>query len=365
MTRQVSLQERLKGRFDGSIPDAFQANPYYAQIGTYVADRPQILSLFESIPDDCRVPAQLFAAVRYLLSSGIETPLRSYFDAPAVRDYRDRMGPAFLAFCEEYADELLQVMNLYQVRQNEVHRCAALLPALMTVERMAQRPMGLIELGASAGLKLLFDRFHYEYPGLALGPNGASVRLSTQLSGDPIPWSLAMPRVDFRLGIDEQPLDVHDPDDERWLRSCVPVGDVARSQRLDAAIELAQRENPEVIQANLTMGVPWAADQVSDDLALCFVTSCFLERMSRNLQEVFAHRVAEIAEQRDVWWIALEPEGVVDLLGVPVPADQLVLGVHRFGPSGTFVRILALSSRDGKAIEGKHHEGGAVPLMPE
>ena len=46
---------------------------------------------------------------------------------------------------------------------NEIGRCTALLPAFATVGRHWARPLALVDLGASAGLNLLFDRYAYAY----------------------------------------------------------------------------------------------------------------------------------------------------------------------------------------------------------
>src|SRR3712207_7397840 len=47
-------------------------------------------------------------------------------------------------------------------------RCAALLPALATIDG----PLALVEVGASAGLCLYPDRYGYEYDGHPVGPPG-------------------------------------------------------------------------------------------------------------------------------------------------------------------------------------------------
>ena len=46
---------------------------------------------------------------------------------------------------------------------NEIARSAMLLPGFLTVARETGLPLDLFEIGASAGLNLLFDSFHYRY----------------------------------------------------------------------------------------------------------------------------------------------------------------------------------------------------------
>ena len=60
-----------------------------------------------------------------------------------------------------HPDEVLQVLRTRFTQTNEAARCALLLPALA---RIADgRPVALVELGASAGLCLLYDRYRYRY----------------------------------------------------------------------------------------------------------------------------------------------------------------------------------------------------------
>ena len=60
---------------------------------------------------------------------------------------------------------------------NEIARSAMLLPGFLTVAHETGLPLELVEIGASAGLNLLFDRFHYRYGDAEWGQNASPARL--------------------------------------------------------------------------------------------------------------------------------------------------------------------------------------------
>ena len=69
-----------------------------------------------------------------------------------------------------------------RTQTNEPARCATLLPALAQLPE----PLALIEVGASAGLTLLFDRYSYEYagpPDRRRRPGGADAALPSARPG--------------------------------------------------------------------------------------------------------------------------------------------------------------------------------------
>lgn len=138
------------------------------------------------------------------------------------------------------ADRLRATMLTRATQTNEPARCAALLPALATIDG----PLALVEVGTSAGLCLYPDRYGYDYDGRPVGPP-SPVQLRCTTSG-PVPVPTALPEVVARIGIDLNPLDVTDPDDLAWLRALVWPGPVEaeRLQRLDAAAAIAAQEPP-------------------------------------------------------------------------------------------------------------------------
>jgi hypothetical protein len=71
---------------------------------------------------------------------------------------------------------------------NEVRRSAILLPALWwLLAKAGDMPLALSELGASAGLNLMLDRFAIETPGGLAGPAGEPVHLRPEWRGSPPP----------------------------------------------------------------------------------------------------------------------------------------------------------------------------------
>src|SRR5262249_8726210 len=114
----------------------------YEALATLVAGDDTILRFLGTLPPAKRQPNLLFAAARYLLG----TPP----DIAALRALvgQDRAG-------------LARVMLARRTQTNEPARCATLLPALAQLPP----PLALIEVGASAGLTLLFDRYSYDYGG--------------------------------------------------------------------------------------------------------------------------------------------------------------------------------------------------------
>jgi len=130
-----------------------------------------------------------------------------------------------------------------EIQTNEVQRAWALLPCLLELARWSEVPVfDLVELGTSAGLLLLWDRYHYRYAAGEWGPNSAALELAGEERGR-VPGELlrVVPRARRRVGIDRNPLDLRDPADLLLLKSFVWAGQDDRLARLDA-VELLPAE---------------------------------------------------------------------------------------------------------------------------
>jgi hypothetical protein len=109
------------------------------------------------------VPNLFMAAVHWLLMKGAQHPLKDYYPdiSPEMTAHGDPY-PSFRSFCLEHSEEIVDLVSTRLVQTNVVRRCAVLLPAFaVAMGRDAGQPLSLVEIGASAGLNLLWDRYSY------------------------------------------------------------------------------------------------------------------------------------------------------------------------------------------------------------
>jgi hypothetical protein len=139
------------------------------------------------------------------------------------------------------------------VQTNEVQRAWALLPAFLTLAD--GRPLDLLELGPSAGLNLVWDRYAYRYSSGVWG-SGA-----LELSGDdriPPPAELFARhvQVERRRGIDLNPVDATTEHGARLLQAFVWADQTARLERLRRAIETLRADPPELMRGDYVETLP-------------------------------------------------------------------------------------------------------------
>ena len=170
-------------------------------------------------------------------SAGGSFPPRPGAGAGAGRDVVD----ALEATISEHRDELAAGLTR-PVQTNEVGRSRALMLGFLDVAEHTGLPLRVLEIGASAGLNLRWDRFRYEggAAGSAFGPVKSPVRLEPAYRDEP-PDLDRLAVVVERRGCDASPLDPTSPADQLTLRSFVWPEQTDRLERLDGAIEVARQ----------------------------------------------------------------------------------------------------------------------------
>ena len=269
--------------------EAHGRSPAYESLAASVADDDAILDFLAALPRPKRQPNLLFAAARYLLGA-----------PPGIRTLRRMV--------RQDGAELARVMLARRTQTNEPARCATLLPALASLPG----PLALIEVGASAGLTLLFDRYSYDYDGHRIAgsdPEAPTLRCAVR---GPAPLPAGVPAIAWRAGLDLNPLDVTRDDDVRWLACLVWPGESDREERLAAAVACARRDPPPVHCGDLRTDLPALAARAPAGTTLVIYHSAVLAYVADGDRERFARTARGLAAV----WLSNEAPGVVP--GLPL-----------------------------------------------
>ncbi len=296
---QTPVLETVSGQFQTFARQCRESSPLYARLATGIADDREILTLAARAQKGERAANLLLAAVQFLLLKGTRHPLAAFYENPSAT--LEDPYPHFRTFCLEYAGEITAILATHRVQTNEVRRSALLLPAFVLVSRQARgRPLYLLEIGAAAGLNLLWDRYGYDYGnGLRSGEPRSPVQIGCVLRGTltpPVPATL--PEVSRRLGVDLDPVDVSDPEETLWLRSLIWPGNEERARLLENAITVAREETPEIIAGDGAVLLPELLADVPGDAALCVVR--VFTNLSPVAREQFAESIARHGSRRDL-----------------------------------------------------------------
>lgn len=211
--------------------------------------------------DDARWdrPLQLLGGLHYLaLSEGLD-PWQD--PAPVL---------------EQRRDWLRRFVRDQGVQTNEVQRSWVLLPCFLEIaRRTGVETLDLIELGSSAGLNLVWDRYGYRYQEGTWGPDDASLVLDGE-ERRPVPARLLelQPEVRQRRGIDIAPLDLTRPGDTMLLRSFVWADQTDRLARLDDAVATLRSSPPSLEAGGILERLPeLLADRLPGALTVVFQTA--------------------------------------------------------------------------------------------
>lgn len=280
--RDTGVSRLSKAYVDFADHEARRRSPFYAEICHRVAGDPALLAKLAELPLEKQQPNLLLAAAKYLFGTARDWP-----------QFRERV--------ETHWDATLAVILARRTQTNEPARCATLLPLLA----LLPQPLALIEVGASAGLCLLPDKYRYDYGG----------RIVARTNGDPVaplfhckvndaaPVPKKNVEVIWRAGLDLNPLDVNVDGDVRWLHALVWPGEGERDRLLDEALTVARRDPPRIVKGDLRHDLPALAREAPRNATLVVFHTAVLAYVREAAdREAFAETVKRLGAQ----WVSNE-----------------------------------------------------------
>ena len=288
----------------------------YERLSLGIAADPEILGIASHARKGQPVPNLFLGATHLLLLKGARHPVSAFFPSVSNASAPDEDPyPYFREFCIQHGRQIIELISTRLVQTNVVRRCACLLPAFSIVaERTRGLPMSLVEIGTSAGLNLLWDRYGYDYgEGWRYGDASSVVQLTCDTRGVALPpISEPFPDIALRVGIDLNPIDLSDPEAILWLRALIWPEHRGRVETLKAAIEIARRNPPKLLAGDALDLLSEILNSAPDDSALCVFHTHTVNQFSDEAKERLSAMLDKHGSERDLFVISIEAQRGID-----------------------------------------------------
>lgn len=224
---------------------------------------------------------------------------------------------------------------------NEAGRSSAFIAAMLWLaEQGLPARFECLEIGSSAGINLMIDRYRYDLGGVLVGPDDAAMRFAPEWRGA-TPPDRAIAFASLK-GCDVAPVDLTDPAQALRLKAYIWPEHAVRFARLEAAITAAQASPPDLVRQN-------AADFIEAQLALpqaegttrllmhSIVWQYVPQDQQRRITVAMEEHGRRATPDRALAWIALEADRTLLNHGLRVrhwPGDgeeRLLLAAHAHG----------------------------------
>lgn len=294
-----------------------------------------------------------------LLLAALHDLVLAHPDLPAARWYPSVTGgpvpdgdpwPDVRAAALAHADRLSRVIATRGTQTNEANR-AVHIGALVAeaAADVAETPVVLLEMGASAGLLLELDTYRIEIgvpgsPGAAVLGDPASDLVTRGELREGSVAGLRLPRVVGRVGLDLAPVGPDDDAELRWLEACLWPDQPERLERFRAAVRHVRARPPRLVRGDMVADLGDVARRAlreADDAAggrahLVVLSSWALTYVRPERRADVAATLGTLADDgRPVSWVTAEPPGCVPGLPKIDPgawageADpETILGAH-------------------------------------
>ena len=180
-----------------------------------------------------------------------------------------------------------------------------LLGGFTTLALQITLPFRLLEIGASAGLNTIWDKYRYRLGAMEVGPQQSPVLLATDWQG-PLP-PLQWPAIAARAACDQAPIDLSEPEQRLRLRSYIWADQRERLARLEAAIELALAAGVRVEQADAGEWLGRHLAVLPTDAVTVVYHSVMWQYMPAATQQRIGGLLAAAGRRGPLAWLRFEP----------------------------------------------------------
>jgi hypothetical protein len=292
-------------------------------------------------------PLILLASVHYLLIRGAEHPLRRFYPDlnGGYRVESEDPFPVFKDFVETHKDELAPLIASGVTNTNEVGRSGLLHAGFRALAAEAGEPLHLVEIGPSAGLNMIWDRYGVIYKhgneSYRIDTPNPALTIELEARGENIPPLGPSPKVASRVGLELNPVDLSKQESRDWLKALVWPDHVSRIARLDAALKAFVNAKPEILAGSALDLLPEALSPAPANEPVCVYHTLVTYQFTQEMRDILNDILVAVSTRRPVWRLSIE--------GTPNGDNPMLL--YRYHDGVRDKRTLALCDPHGAWIE--------------
>ncbi|MEQ6357075.1 DUF2332 domain-containing protein [Lysinibacillus sp. M3] len=279
------------------------SSPLYEHLVNKIAEDDELLKVAAFIPQGQPVPNLLLASVQYLLSSSKDDLVQFYPSLTTTPKRISEAYPVFKAFVLSHSDELKTLFQEKLVQTNEIRRCSYLYPMMTEIYERHKKPLAFIEIGASAGLQLGMDQYNYCYnEQLHINNSNNDFILSSENQGQPLPTSISnAPVVCNRVGIDLNPIDIHNEEELQWLQALIWPEHQERRLLLNQALPILKELDLQLIKGDAIKLIKDISREINEEAMLVVYHTHVANQIPMELRLELIEQLKEISIERPLY----------------------------------------------------------------
>ena len=227
---------------------------------------------------------------------------------------------------------------------NEAGRSSNFIAAMLWLAEQGLPPhFNCLEIGSSAGINLMIDRYHYDLGGVQVGPQPSVMAFTPEWRGAHPPQQPI--EIVGLKGCDVAPVDLTDPAQALRLKAFIWPEHAVRFARMEAAVAAARQKRPDIVRATAPDFIEAElrkpqAKGTTRVLMHSIVWQYVPEDQQLRVTTAMEEAGAEATPDRPLAWIALEANRTVhhhELVVRYWPGSEASKMLGRAHPHGAWV----------------------------
>lgn len=276
----------------------------YFQLSRQIAQDQKLLSIAAKTTRRQPIPNLFFAAVQFLLHRSADIQLKEYYASFT----QNPLPPAesfihFKNFAIQHQDSIINILQSRLVQTNEVKRSAYLYPAIGLVSQLNNnQPICLIEIGASAGFNLCFDKYKYQVGDLHYGDTASDLLIHSEFKTQ-YPYSPIVDNFDIykRIAIDLNIIDLKNADDQDWMQALIWPEHRARLEQLKIASQITRNTEIQYLQGDAVELINELVLSIPKHIGICVYHTHVANQMSTGQREGLVKMVDQLGSRGNLY----------------------------------------------------------------